>query len=440
MNWAAVTEEAVGYLCDYLRIDTSNPPGNESEGVEWLGRVLTQEGIPFDTFESEPGRANLVARLRGSGPGKPLILLNHVDVVQAQASEWQVHPFSGAMRDGYVWGRGAVDMKSVGIMELMAMLLAQRQKLDLQRDVVFLAVADEEAGGSLGAKYMMEHHPEQLVADLVINEGGFGNTDLIPEGPLLLLATDDKSVLWLRLVVRGPGGHGSVPARDDASVTLVHALARLLDVERPLELRAASRAFFATLAGFWEFLKPYEETGTDETLLQLVRDNNLAAVPFLHAMLANTIALTELHAGQQPNVRPDRAEAVLDCRLLPGTDPDAFIEQLRQQASEPALEIEVILREKHGESPLDVPVFEVVRQVLSRNFPGAAIAPVILPGISDSRFFRAEGIPTVGIPHALFKLDDMKLVHGIDEKLSVENLLKGIQVLYDLVVSFCAAS
>ncbi len=440
MDWAAVIEEAVVYLREYLRIDTSNPPGNESAGVEWLRGILEREGIPFDTYESEPGRTNLLARLRGNGTGKPLILLNHIDVVQAQASEWQVPPFAGDRRDGFVWGRGAVDMKSMGVMELMAMLLAHRERRALQRDVVFLAVADEEAGGSLGAGYLMEHYPAELAADLVVNEGGFGNTDLIPDKPLLLLATDEKSVLWLRLTVRGPGGHGSVPATDDAPTRLVQALSRLLNLEQPLELRAASRAFFGTLANYWEILAPYAYDASDDTLLRLVRENHLAGVPYLHAMLANTVALTELHAGQQPNVRPERAEAVLDCRLLPGTDPDVFIDQIREQAAEPALEIEIILQEKHEETPLDEPAFEVVREVLNRNFPGAPVAPVILPGISDSRFFRAAGIPTVGIPHALFKFEDIKLVHGVDERLSVENLLKGIQVLYDLVVSFCAAS
>lgn len=442
MDWDGLGNEAVGLLRDYIRIDTSNPPGREVFGARFLAEVLEAEDIRFRLYESAPGKVSIAARLegRGSGRGKPIILMNHIDVVPAEAEKWAVHPFSGEVSDGFIWGRGALDMKGMGIMELMAMVAAKRTGLSLARDLVFLACADEETGGDLGCKHLLDNYGADFEADLVINEGGFANTSLIPGVTLFMVASAEKYAMWLRLSITGEGGHGSMPTGHAALERLVLALARLLSVEQPIEITGPAQALLGTLAGHWPFLAAYKEDGSVETLKYLVVENNLTAIPAFNAMIRNTISLNMLQCGVKVNVIPDAAEAHLDCRLLPDTVPEEFVESVRDALDDPDIEVEVaLLGMSTPPSPTKGGFFEVLEKTVKDNYQEAIITPFMLPGMSDSRFFRRMGVPVYGIISARLGLEDLASVHGINEKISVEDLKNGVRFMYALVEA-CAGA
>jgi len=444
VDWDNLGEEAVSLLSRYLSIDTTNPPGNELPGAEFLAGVLSREGIDHRIFESEPGRASLLARLKGSGEGKALILLSHIDVVPAEADKWEVHPFSGEVSDGYIWGRGALDMKGMGIMELMAVIAAARQGLDLKRDVVFMAVADEEAGGYLGAKHLLDSHPEELEADLVINEGGYANTSLVPGKPLFLVSNGEKYGVWIRLLRRGQGGHGSMPTGRGALENLVPALARLLSSERPIKIDPTMAEFFSRLSEYWDILTPYREDGKTETLKEIITANNLTAVPALNAVVRDTVSLNMLHAGVKVNVIPDEAEAFLDCRLLPETDSGEFLAGIREALDDPEIQMDSFRMDQQGDgepapsSPMRGGYFDLLEKVIGENYPDAVVSPFIMPGLSDSRFFRGRGVPCYGIIPARVDMEALASIHGVNERIAVEDLKKGVKFIYDLIRAVCA--
>ncbi|MDY6795869.1 MAG: M20/M25/M40 family metallo-hydrolase [Actinomycetota bacterium] len=438
MDWDRLGNEAVEVLSEYIRIDTTNPPGNEARGAEFLGDLLEREGIDFKTYESEPGRTSLVARLRGGGEGKPLILLNHIDVVPAEAEKWDVHPFSGQVSDGYIWGRGTLDMKGMGIMELMAMFAAAREGLELKRDVVFLAVADEEAGGSKGCGYLMQHHPGELEADMVLNEGGFANTTLVPGHPLFMVSGGEKYVMWLRLTRKGVGGHGSMPTGQGALESLVLALARLLSSERPMRFCGTTRGFFSVLAGHWDMLKPFREDGDVETLKRLIVENNLAALPALNSIVRNTISLNVLHSGVKMNVIPDEAMAELDCRVLPDTEPEEFLAWVREALDDPEIDMELVIGgDLSPESPPEGALYSALERAITDNYPDAVISPFLMPAVSDSRFFRRAGVPVYGIIPAHLDMEALATIHGLNERIAVEDVRNGVTFIYELVRNIC---
>jgi acetylornithine deacetylase/succinyl-diaminopimelate desuccinylase-like protein len=438
MDWDRLGDDAVSALCEYLRIDTTNPPGNETPGAEFLGDILAEEGIDFRLYESAPGRSSILARLRGSGEGKPLVLLSHIDVVPASPENWSFHPFSGEIADGFVWGRGALDMKGMGIMQLMAFIAAARNGLGLKRDAVFLAVADEEAGGYAGARMLLEKYPEELEADLVINEGGYATLDLVAGRPLFLIATAEKYGYWLRLMRRGIGGHGSMPTGQGALDLMVPALTRLLGSKRPMRINPTMQAFFSRLAEHWEILAPYKEDGDLQTLEKLIVDNNLTAIPALSAVLRDTVSLNMLNAGVKINVIPDSAEAFLDCRLLPETAGDEFLEYVRGGLEDPEMEVDVFMdMEKAPASPIDSTHFRAIEEAVLANYPEAITSPFMLSGLSDSRFFRARGVPCYGIIPARLGLMDLARIHGVDERIPVQDVKDGVKFLYDLIENIC---
>jgi len=440
MDWDGIGDEAVGLLREYIRIDTSNPPGNEVLGAKFLAEILEAEDIPFRFYESAPGKVSLAARLEGEGKGKPLILMNHIDVVPAEPEKWEVHPFSGELSDGFIWGRGALDMKGMAIMELMATIAAKREGLRLSRDLVFLACADEETSGEFGCGHLLENHRADFEADLVINEGGFASTSLIPGAPLFMVACAEKSALWLRLSVKGQGGHGSMPSGRGALERLVIALSRLIAIEQPVEITGPTRELFATLAGHWPLLEPFAKDGSVDTLRRLMAEYNLAAIPAFNAMIRNTISLNMLNSGVKVNVIPDAAEADLDCRLLPETDADEFTEAVRDALDDPEIDVEVVLRGIETQpSPTGGGFFEVLRKAVEDSFPGAITTPFMLPGMSDSRFFRRLGVPVYGIIPARLGFEELATIHGVNEKISVEDVKDGVRFMYALVEA-CAGS
>ena len=429
--------EAVDLLTRYLKIDTTNPPGNEGRGVAFFAEIFDREGIACKTYEASSGRGSIGAVIPGTGEKGAVILLNHIDVVPARADEWSIHPFSGEIKDGYIYGRGALDMKGQGILELLTFLEFKRKGLTPCRDLIFLAVADEEAGGVNGVQYLLNNHGEDIQADLVINEGGFGISDVLPDRPLFMIATAEKGVCRVKLRRSGPPGHGSVPHGDNALEKLVQGLSRLLAKDSPVIITPLIAEYFKQLGTSWEFLQPYLQDGKPETLVEILTQKGMLNIPQMAAMLKNTISLNMMHAGNKVNVIPSAAEAELDIRLLPGTDPDSVVAEIKEHLADDDIKIEVAGTFRASESLMDTEDFSIIKDVHLAHFPDALAVPSLLFGASDSRFFRKKGIPCYGVNPVLLSLEELGKIHGIDERISEENMIKGTEVFIDIVKKLC---
>jgi acetylornithine deacetylase/succinyl-diaminopimelate desuccinylase-like protein len=429
--------EAVELLSRYLKIDTTNPPGNEDRGVAFFAEILQKEGIAYETYQASPGRSSIRADIPGTGEKGAVILLNHIDVVPARSDEWSVDPFSGEVKDGFIYGRGALDMKGQGILELLAFLEFKRKGLTPCRDLIFLAVADEEAGGKNGVQFLLDNHANEFQADLVINEGGFGLNNVLPDRPLFMIATAEKGVCRVKLTRSGPPGHGSAPHGENALEKLVQGLSRLLEKENPVIITPLIAEYFKQLASSWEFLKPYLQDGNPETLVEALAQNSMLDNPHMAAMLKNTISLNLLHAGNKVNVIPSSAEADLDIRLLPGTDPDTVIADIKAHLADEDIKVESAGASRASESSMDTEDFSIIKRVHLEHFPDALAVASLLFGASDSRFFREKGIACYGVCPMLIGLEDLGKIHGIDERISEENMIKGTEVYIDIVRKLC---
>ncbi len=431
-------DESIELLSRYLQFDTTNPPGNEAPAAEFFAEIFRKQGIEYKTYEPESSRISIRAVLPGSGERGPVILLNHMDVVPAESKDWSFDPFSGEIRDGFIHGRGAMDMKGQGIMELMAFLAMKREGVKLRGDLVFLAVADEETLGEQGVKFLLEKYPEDFKADLVINEGGFGLRDVLPDKPALLISTAEKGLRWVKLTRTGPPGHGSTPHGHNALAELTKALSRLLAEESPVTITPIIAEYFRKMAQGWDFLKAYMEDGKTETLVSILNQSGLLAIPQVSAMLRNTISLTGMQAGTNVNVIPGTAEAQLDIRLLPGQDGDSFMKVIKERLGDTEITFDLIGSTEPTESRWGTQDYGLIEEVLQEEFPGCVVAPSLLFAASDSRFFRHNGIPAYGICPVLVSLEDINMIHGIDEKISVENMIKGTEVYTKIIRRLCA--
>jgi len=430
--------EAVRLLSDYLKINTTNPPGNERAGVDFLAKILKTEGVDYKIYEPEEGRASIRAELPGTGEKKPLILMTHIDVVPADPSEWSFDPFGGEIIDDFVTGRGALDTKGQGIMLLLALLSLKREGIEPNRDVVFLACADEEMAGTSGAGYLVKNHMKDFDAGLVLNEGGMGITGLLAEKSLMTIATAEKGLCWLKLSVTGPPGHGSAPHGENALERLTRAVTRVIERGTDFDVKPAVAAYFKNLAEGWPFLAQYQKDGDTDTLIQNLKDASLLSNPMISAQLKNTISLTVMHSGDKTNTIPSRAEAHLDCRLLPGEGVEEFRAAVTEILADDNIEVSYLDTSVANESPFDTDEYETIVRVMEEHLPDAVITPSLLTGCSDSRFFREVGIPTYGVMPAIVPLTDViSMIHGIDEKISVENVINGTNIMTDIVRGLC---
>ena len=430
INWIAINEQATEWLSEYIRVDTINPPGNESRAVAWLGAILDKEGIPYETYGKTDDRLNLVARLKGDGSrGGALILLNHTDVVPFEREHWTVEPMAGEIRDGFIWGRGATDMKGMGIMELISFLLHKRHNLPLKRDLIFMAVADEEAGSAFGAEFLASEHPELLECEYVINEGGSGTGEVLGvERPTFNIGVSEKGPFWLTLRTTGAPGHGSVPTVDNAAVRLVQALQRIADWDRPLMATPEVVEYFQQLhdAG----IVPGPPT---ESMLAALAEQH----PRLHSLQTNSISLTTLNAGVKTNVIPAHATATLDCRLVPAYDPEEFMRELSEVIDDDEVEISRDFESSTPPSRLDTELYEVMTATVKSHVEDALVVPSVSTGFTDSRVFRRNGIVSYGFIPVLLGPQEVGRAHGNDECLSIENLHMGTRILHDTVRGIC---
>jgi acetylornithine deacetylase/succinyl-diaminopimelate desuccinylase-like protein len=423
IDWDEVTAEAVNILSRYLRVDTSNPPGNERDAVDFLAAILSAEGIPFEEFEPEPGRASLRAVLRGTNGAGPLMLMNHTDTVPVERQFWSVDPFGGLVQDGYVWGRGALDMKGMGVLELMAMLLLKRQEIPIKRDIVFFAIADEEAGSEAGIEWFGANRPDLLEADYCINEGSYGWADMLGSSrPIFGFAPTEKGPCWIQLRVEGPPGHGSLPHDQNALAILARAMYRIDTWNRPRVILPELRPFFEQLgrAG----LLPLDDA---EELERVVRGDRM-----LNAITSNTISLTTCHAGIKANVIPALAEASLDCRLLPGSDHLRWLEAVRSVIDDSRVAVDLMFQSETIPSDPDSDLIFMAGEVIREYDEEALFVPTISSWFTDSRVCRRLGVPAYGFIPFLLKQEDYAGIHGHNERVSIENIRMGVQILYEL--------
>ena len=440
-----LVEASVPRLQQYLRIDTTNPPGNESRGVAYLAGLLDAAGIPYETAESAPGRGNIWARLDG-GSKPALVLLHHIDVVPADADYWEVPPLSGEIRHGYIYGRGAIDTKGLGIVQLQAFIALAKSGRKLSRDVLYVATADEEAGGFFGAGWLLKAHPEVFdKVGYLVNEGGSG-TLLKPSGSgntapgevaMFNIEVTQKVPLWLRLTATDIPGHGSAPRHTSAVTRILRAGNRIADTHFERTLVPAVRDYFHAIAPFLdgehaELMADMNSTINNEAFMHSLKVEE----PWRAALLSNTCSLTTLKGSSKINVIPPSAMLELDCRLLPGEDPEAFVTRLEHVIGDPKIAITRIMSFTPAESSRDTPLFASIERALSLSFENVMLVPGVSTGFTDSHFFRDVGIVSYGFAPFLYLSGERTGVHGNNERISITNLKRGTIVMRDFLFDF----
>ncbi|MBK9610572.1 M20/M25/M40 family metallo-hydrolase [Candidatus Amarobacter glycogenicus] len=431
INWDTYFDEAVELLGQFIRIDTSNPPGNEILACNFLGAILHHEGIDYDLYDAGNRRVSLRAVLKGDGSRRPFMLLNHTDVVPVQQEFWDEEPFSGHIKDGYIWGRGTLDMKGLGIAQLMTFITLKRMAVPLARDVVFFAQADEEAGSEFGMRFIEREFPETLDAEYVINEGGGGTTEVFGvERPVYSIAVAEKGPLWLRLVAEGRPGHGSVPHEDNALDRLVRAMFRIQEWERPLTVAPVLEEYFGRLnrAGV------YKGAATVDALKAAAEKD-----PRIRALLSNTISATTASSGIKHNVIPARAEATLDIRLLPGVKPEDFEAELAAVINDPKVSLERVHVGWSDTNPHDTELFRVMEEVIHDHVEDAVVVPGMTVGFTDSSVLRNRGMISYGFSGGLTTPEIARGVHGHNERVSLESFRLNCQMVWELTRRMCCA-
>lgn len=422
MDLDAIQDRPVELLQRLLRFDTSNPPGNERECIDWIGGLLESLGCEVRIVASEAERPNLIARLVGRGECAPLLLQGHVDVVAARG-RWRHEPFAGELHDGYVWGRGALDMKGGVAMMLAAFMRAKASAAPPPGDVILCLMADEETGGDLGAEFLVREHPE-LFAGVRYAIGEFGGFTMDVAGrrfyPIMVA---EKQVCWSRAILRGPAGHGSMPIRDGAMGRLGRLLQRLDRRRLPVHVTTVTRAMIETIAAdvpppLALPLKGLLVPRLTDRLLDVMGERGRVFDPLLH----NTVSATIVDGGQKVNVIPDAITLTLDGRLLPGFAPGQLFAELRALAGV-EMEFEILRHDPVAAEP-DMGLFDMLAGVLAELDPRAKAIPMLLPGITDGRFFSRLGIQTYGfLPMQLpAKLPFMQLIHAENERLPADAL------------------
>ncbi|MGD9852871.1 MAG: M20/M25/M40 family metallo-hydrolase [Nitrospirales bacterium] len=415
VDWKTTVSEAVETLQRYLRFNTTNPPGDVTEAADFLQKTLEKEGLTVSRYEAAPGKINLAARIKGTGKAKPILLLHHMDVVPADASRWNgMDPFGGQLKDGHIWGRGAIDMKGTGVLQLYAFLTLARQKVSLDRDIIFMAVNDEEIGGTMGTRYLLDHHYEELDPEYVLDEGGFGSRKIFVNGKLVFgISVAEKRALWLRVTAHGIAGHGSQPHDQNPNDKLMRALTRLFSTP------------FTTV--------PNPVLDALETRLGPITPNQ-----FTNAIRQTTISLTSLRSGvgdpPKANVIPSLAVATLDARLLPGMNTEAFLADVKSRLGD-EIEVEVIHPASQSVvTPHDTGMFRALSNAITRHHPDAIVVPMIIPYGTDSRMFRLRGAKCYGILPLVLATALATSIHGDAERIPVDQFETGIRIYYETLV------
>ena len=441
MDEQKIREDAAATMCRYVQFDTTNPPGNEMPAALWVRDQITDRKITSDIkiHEPLPGRGLVVARIAGSENLKPLMINHHIDVVAADPSQWPHPPFGGRVADGFVWGRGTLDTKGLGVMFLLALESLISEGVKFRRPIVFTAVPDEEPGGDNGMRWLVENHLKDIDPEWVWDEGSGGLKDVFGKGIVFAVAVAEKQIYRFKLIAQGEPGHGSMPHANSANTRLIAALQRIIETSRPLKTGPASAAMFAGLASTQKFPASFLLSRLANPLALKLAGKSLAAEKFTNAVLRDTVSVNIIQAGYQINVIPERAEAHLDCRLLPETDAREFHEWLVSRIADDRVRIEMIQTSPpSGMAPVDNPFYRAVTSAIHKYAPGAGVFPLLMAGATDGRYWRERGYPAYGFTPMLLEKSDIGRVHGIDERISIDNLLLGIKMTRDMIRELCA--
>ncbi len=439
-DWAAAQQETIAHLQAMIRINTSNPPGSEMPVARYLDSTLKADGIETHLFEPAPGRAALVARLKGTGAKQPVLLMAHMDVVGVEHDKWSVDPFGAVIKDGYLYGRGAIDDKGMLAANLETLLLLKRNVLDkgasLSRDVVFVANSDEEAGGDWGMGWLITNHPELVKAEFALNEGG--RTRIVQGRPLYLAIQNTEKVSHVvELVASGAGGHASVPLADNAIFRLGRALAKIGQHREPLDVKPTTREFFLELSKVWPE-RTQRQAMADVASRAPARQQRgariLGSIPVFDAVLHNGISATIVAGGIRSNVIPVEAKATLNLRTLPGASLDSAIGRLRQLVNDPKIAFNVLDRgEDAPASDFTSAMFTAIADATRALNSQMVVVPYLSTGATDSARLRQLGMQAYGILPFPMDQNDEDRMHGNDERIPLESLAFGTKVIYGAI-------
>lgn len=425
------------YLTDLIRLDTSNPPGNESKVASYLKQVADSSGIPAELLGDDPRRLNLVARIKGNGKNKPLLLMAHSDVVPAERKQWTVDPFKGEVRDEFLYGRGALDTKSLLAAELAVMVEIKRRNIKLSRDLILLSEADEEAG-STGIQWLIQHAGPKIDAEFAFNEGG-SVWESKNGTRVFLIQTAEKIPTRVVLTAKGPAGHGSLPRSDNAVLRLSRALVKLADADQPVRLTPTTRRYLRDLSAFPEYdwlaqlLPRLENAATLQAAAGQIRSRD----PELDAALRTTVTPTMLNAGIKINIIPSSAEAQVDVRRLPNETSDEVLARFRQIVADPAVEIALAPGAQlpvTESSPRSSVAYRSLERAIGLVYPRqTAVVPFMSRGATDGSFLRSHGMAVYGVPVFLREPGESR-EHGNDERISLQNIESGAELLWQMVL------
>ena len=418
-DWQQIEKHSLEFLQQYVRIRSINPPADTAEAARFFQSELEKNGLTPKVYHSGPGgQTNLVVRLKGRDASKkPLLLLNHLDVVPVDEKAWGMDPFGAIVRDGFIWGRGALDMKGIGVQQLMALIALHNSGTTPSRDIVMISTADEETGGERGIQWMIANHYNDIDSEYVLDEGGMGSRDALAPNKLVFgVAVGDKVLIWLRLRAKGTAGHGSQPVPDNANLILLEAIRKAMALP---------------------------ESGKGSPVVEEMKrriGTPLAQNKFTSAIQRNTISLTTLSAGvgspPRVNVIPSTSEAGLDCRVLPGTNTDEFISDLKARINDARVTVEIInVSPDPGVSRTDTPLFTAIQKAILKHNPGAVVTPMIVPFGTDSAFLHRRGVIKYGLTPMILDTATAATMHSDRERIPVDEFLKGIHIFFDVLAS-----
>lgn len=443
-----VRDEVTCLLQKLIRFNTTNPPGNETNAAFFLKDELGKDGFECEVFESKKNRGSLVTRLKGSDEKSSLMLLSHLDVVAANPAEWQVDPFGGTVKDGFVWGRGALDMKSMTAIEVMTLKLLKRNSVKLKGDVLLAATADEEKGGFDGVGYLLENFREKIYADYVLNEGG-GSAVPTENGNIFTINTAEKGIMWFKVKAKGIPGHGSVPnMADNAVLRMNRVIDRLGYFEPRIEFIPTVKDYLMEISKKKPELKEafdqmIETPQSSDKVLDALAEKKEPLVEEIRPRIKMTITPTVIHGGVKENIVPSECEAVFDCRILPGQTVEATLQLIKGLLADVGLEklsFEFLQMHAGSESPINTQLYKTISSVLKEFEPGCGVTPTLMTGGTDSRFYREAGSICYGFhpmhPEPPVNGKYIKREHGIDERISIDNLVFGTSVMYETVKRF----
>ena len=440
---AALAKEAQAWLIDLLRIDTTNPPGNELAAAKYIASILDKEGIRYELLELTPGRSALVARLQSSAvadPARALLLVAHMDVVGVDKSRWKVDPFGGIVKDGYIWGRGSMDDKGMLAANLAAFIGLKRSGARLNRDVIFLATADEEQGGDASIKILIAKYWQKFAAGFALNEGG---EVFVKNGKVEYVAVQasEKVAVNVAVIAKGPSGHASRPTKENAVVHLATAVSKIGNYSAPVHLTTIVRRYFEQLAALEDdeigkWMRSLDTPDRGEHAARVISDAN----PLWNSMIRDSIAPTMLSAGVRNNVIPGEARANLNIRLLPGNTIDALIGDLTKLVGDPQIRFEVQPDAGLAAPPssLESDLYLLMTKVGTREFSGVPVLPFQSTGATDSAQLRLRNVQAYGLEPFPLTDEDFRRMHGDDERLPVASFAKGVDFLCKVVAEFAA--